>query len=77
VDSVQSVETIVFSPEQVQKETFVGLRFVKYQNVHSLCIFIQDNQDDDDVTVLERLILFGQPIEATKNISELTKNDEA
>jgi hypothetical protein len=45
-----------------------GLKFVKYQNVYQLTIFVVDNQDGEDVTELERLIIYGSPLEATKDV---------
>ncbi|KAJ3317957.1 hypothetical protein HDV06_001031 [Boothiomyces sp. JEL0866] len=46
----------------------VNLKFVKYQNVFQISIFVQDNQSGEDVTVLDRLALYGTPIEATKDV---------
>eukprot|EP00127_Corallochytrium_limacisporum_P003014 Clim_evm61s144 gene=Clim_evmTU61s144 len=48
------------------------LQFVKFQNVHSLLLFIKDNQGGGDVTTMEELILLGQPAEAT-NMKEFKR----
>jgi hypothetical protein len=76
-DSIQPVETIVLTPPQLVADTPpTPLRFVKYQNVHHLTLFVQDNQDQSDVTAIQQLILYGSPLEATKDVSELKKMDD-
>ena len=52
----------------------VGLKFVKYQFVHSLTIFVKDNQNDSDVTDIQQLILYGCPIESTKDLKYILLN---
>jgi hypothetical protein len=76
-DSVDPVETIVVTPQQLLPDTPpTGLRFVKYQNVHHLTLFVEDNQEGSDVTILQQLILYGSPLEATKDVSELKKMED-
>jgi hypothetical protein len=57
-------------------ETLVPLRFVKYQNVHSLTLFIKDNVGGGDVTAVSRVVLYGSSVETTKSLSELKANAE-
>jgi len=38
-------------------------RFVKFQNVTTLSVFIEDNQGEEDSTRLRKLALLGQPAE--------------
>ena len=74
VDVVNATEEIELTEQDLQPLTKPrGLKFVKYQNVHKLTIFIADNQTADDVTEIKRVILYGTPIDATKDISELKK----
>lgn len=40
------------------------LRYVKFQNVKNLQIFIQDNQGGGDVTELKELKIYGTPLSA-------------
>lgn len=44
----------------------VNLRFVKFQNVQNIQLFIRDNQNGSDKTQLDRLIFIGAPIITTK-----------
>lgn len=48
------------------------LTFVKFQNVSSLSVFIEDNVDDDEVTTLRSLKFIGAPL-ATTNMNDLKK----
>lgn len=48
------------------------LQFVKFQNVHSLTIFIDGNQGDVESTAISRIELLGQPL-ATTDMKNLKK----
>ena len=50
----------------------IPLQFVKFQNVSSLAVFIQDNQGDEESTSLSRIELIGTPL-STTNMSDLKK----
>ncbi|KAJ9185849.1 hypothetical protein P3X46_005436 [Hevea brasiliensis] len=43
----------------------VGLKYVKFQNVRSLTIFIEDNQSGSDITKVQKIALFGTTVETT------------
>jgi len=43
----------------------VLLKFVKFQNVHSVQMLILSNQGDSDVTFLNRITFYGVPIHGT------------
>ncbi|KAJ3118904.1 Thioredoxin-like protein 1 [Phlyctochytrium bullatum] len=71
VDSIVETEKIELSPESYGENVLIPLRFVKYQSVHSVTIFVQDNLTGADTTIIKQLILYGSSIETTKNLSEL------
>ena len=50
----------------------VALTFVKFQNVRSLYLFIEDNQEDTETTVLSSLRIIGQTREAV-NMSDFKR----
>jgi len=50
----------------------VDLEFTKFKNVTSLVIFVESNQDDSDVTVINSLTIIGKP-RKSMNMSELKK----
>lgn len=51
----------------------VDLKFVVFQSVQSVTVFVETNQGDSDVTFLNRVQFFGMPIEGT-NMRELKKS---
>lgn len=50
----------------------IALRYVKFQSVHSLAIFVSDNQANSEVTSLSSVRVYGTPV-ATTNVDELKK----
>lgn len=44
----------------------MNLRFVKFQTVQNIQLFIKDNQSGGDKTQLDRLTFIGAPITTTK-----------
>ncbi|KAJ3042470.1 hypothetical protein HDV00_007241 [Rhizophlyctis rosea] len=65
-DSVEALDTIELSVKDYEQNAITPLRFVKYQSVHSLTIFIENNQGDAETTVVKQIILYGTPVETTK-----------
>ncbi|KAL1211643.1 PITH domain-containing protein [Cardamine amara subsp. amara] len=43
----------------------VVLKYVKFQNVRSLTIFIEDNQSGSEVTKVQKIALYGSTVETT------------
>ncbi|KAG6750632.1 hypothetical protein Peur_027643 [Populus x canadensis] len=57
-------DTIVLSPDTLKGKPVV-LKYVKFQNVRSLTIFIEDNQSDSEITKVQKIALFGTTVETT------------
>ncbi|XP_076888302.1 PITH domain-containing protein At3g04780-like [Bidens hawaiensis] len=57
-------DTLTLSPENLQGKPVV-LKYVKFQNVRSLTIFIEDNQSGSDITKVQKIILHGSTVETT------------
>ncbi|XP_042415097.1 PITH domain-containing protein At3g04780-like [Zingiber officinale] len=53
----------------------VTLKYVKFQNVCSLTIFIEDNQGGGDVTKLQKISLYGTTVDTT-NMKDLKKIED-
>lgn len=64
-ERMEGVQKLVLEPEDVTGEKVIPLRFVKFQNVSNLVVFVVDNQGGDEVTKLEYLKIFGIPCNAT------------
>lgn len=50
----------------------VPLKYVKFQNVNSLTIFVKDNQTGADTTRIFQILLIGSPVAAT-NMNEFKR----
>ncbi|CAK8572342.1 unnamed protein product [Lathyrus sativus] len=57
-------DTAVLSSENLKGKP-VLLKYVKFQNVRSLTIFIEDNQTDSEITKVEKILLIGSTVETT------------
>ncbi|KAF4358532.1 hypothetical protein CsatB_028835 [Cannabis sativa] len=57
-------DTAVLSPDSLTGKPVV-LKYVKFQNVRSLTIFIEDNQSDSEVTKVQKICLYGTTVETT------------
>ena len=50
-------------------------RFVKFQTVNILSIFIEDNQEEEETTQVQKILLYGSGGE-TMNVNEIKKVGE-
>ncbi|KAJ7093062.1 DUF1000-domain-containing protein [Mycena epipterygia] len=64
------------SAEDVQEGRPIPLRFVRFQTVTSLHIFVVSNQGGVDETKIDAIDVLGVPVETTKDLSGLKKIDE-
>ncbi|KAI8091923.1 PITH domain-containing protein [Thamnidium elegans] len=71
-DSVKETQTIELTPENFEENAVVNLRFVKYQNITHIMLFIVDNQEDEETTKIQQLTFVGVPVEST-NMGDLNK----
>jgi len=60
-----TTSTLISTFLLLQEDTLTPLKFLKFQNVASLTVFVEDNQGGDDTTVISRLRIIGQPHEAS------------
>ncbi|KAF7633919.1 hypothetical protein Mgra_00006656 [Meloidogyne graminicola] len=66
--SSEPIQTVDFSQEHL-----VALKYVKFQNVHNLQIFIEDNIGGGDQTIIEEFRIFGTPTTQTTNMAEFRR----
>ncbi|KAH3873149.1 thioredoxin-like protein 1 [Dreissena polymorpha] len=71
-DSMEPVQTLELTPDDVKEGSLIPLKFVKYQNVSSVTLFIKDNQEEGEVTRLDYLGFIGSPVNAT-NMSDFKR----
>ena len=56
----------------VKSGDVIPLKYVRYQSVHQLTLFVLDNQTDAETTVIDSLVCYGTPVETT-NMKEWNK----
>jgi PITH domain len=71
-EDVEPTQTLHLTSEDMKKP--IQLKYVKYQRVKSLTLFIEDNQGGD-ITALGGLKLFGYPVEST-NMNDFKKQQQ-
>lgn len=71
-EGMEGIQKIELTPEDIKGEKVIPLRFVKFQNVSNVVIFVANNQGDEETTVLKYLKLIGVPLDAT-NMSDFKR----
>ncbi|CAG5041723.1 unnamed protein product [Parnassius apollo] len=66
-----SVQDLELSPSDLEGNP-VPLKFVKFQSVQNIQIFIKDNQSGGDVTQIDHIAFYGSPI-STTNMGEFKR----
>ncbi|ORY74282.1 thioredoxin-like protein 1-like protein [Leucosporidium creatinivorum] len=74
-ESLEAAQEFELTEKQAKGEEAVQLRFVRFQNVTALSIFVASNQGDEDTTVLSKLELLGQENAGT-DMSALKKGED-
>ncbi|GBM76131.1 Thioredoxin-like protein 1 [Araneus ventricosus] len=64
-DSSEPVQILELKPEDLTGEKPILLRYVKFQNVQNLQIFVKDNQTGAETTRINHLAIIGSTISMT------------
>ncbi|GAA5915808.1 uncharacterized protein JCM6883_006293 [Sporobolomyces salmoneus] len=75
-ESQEPAQALELTEAQAEGKEAVQLRFVRFQNVSHLSIFVASNQGEEEVTRIDKLDLIGVPIEGTADLAGLQKNDD-
>ncbi|KAI0646746.1 DUF1000-domain-containing protein [Trametes meyenii] len=75
-DAAGVVQELELSGEDVREGRKVPLRFVRFQSVNSLHIFVVSNQGGEDETRIDAIDIFGVPLQGTRDVSGLKKVEE-
>lgn len=59
-----AIQELELKPDELDGK-IVNLKYVNFQNVHNLQIFIVNNQTDEEVTRIDTLSIIGMPISTT------------
>ena len=74
-EDVEPTQTLHLTAEDLKASADpINLKYVKYQRVVSLTLFIEDNQGGE-ITALGGIKLFGRPVVGT-NMNDFKKNPQ-
>lgn len=62
------------SEKDIEEGNPIPLRYVKFQNVQNIQIFVKDNQSGSETTRIDHITIFGSPI-STTNMGEFKRLD--
>lgn len=65
-------QALEVTEDDIKNGSVLPLRFVKFQNVSSITLFIKDNQNGEEVTQLDYLGFIGSPV-STTNMAEFKR----
>ncbi|KAJ2780866.1 hypothetical protein GGI15_003397 [Coemansia interrupta] len=74
-ETAEPTQVIEMTEEMYKSGGVVGLRYVRFQNVNSVSIFVADNLGDEDVTAITQLAFIGTAVN-TANMSDIKQNDD-
>ncbi|KAJ2518250.1 hypothetical protein H4217_003449 [Coemansia sp. RSA 1939] len=74
VDGIEATQSIEMSESMYKNGGVVNLRYVRFQNICSLSIFVEDNLDGDDVTAISQLAFIGTAVDIA-NMSEIRQDE--
>lgn len=66
--SAEPIQTLDFGETDL-----VALRFVKFQNVNSIQLFVENNKGEKDKTIIDDLRIYGTPLTGAINMEELKR----
>jgi len=75
-DDKEASQIFSLTKDDVKDGKKIPVKFVRFQSVNSLHIFVASNQDDEEETKIDSLNIFGVPVHATKDLRELRKVPE-
>lgn len=71
-DSMVPVQQIDLTPEDLAEGGVVPLKFVKFQNVQNITLFLKDNQAGEEITQVDYIGFMGSPVNTT-NMGEFKR----
>ena len=72
-EAMAPVEAFELTTDDLEAEAVVPVRFVKFQNVDSITVFVKDNQSGDEVTQIDYLGFIGCPVNNATNMGDFKR----
>ncbi|XP_023799782.1 thioredoxin-like protein 1 isoform X1 [Cyanistes caeruleus] len=61
----EPTQALQLGPEDIREDGIIQLRYVKFQNVNSVTLFVQSNHGDEETTIISYFTFIGTPVQAT------------
>ncbi|XP_029435607.1 thioredoxin-like protein 1 isoform X1 [Rhinatrema bivittatum] len=61
----EPTQAVELTQDDIKEDGIIQLRYVKFQNVNSVTLFIQSNQGDEETTKITYFTFIGTPVQAT------------
>uniref|UniRef100_A0A2K6LF53 Thioredoxin like 1 n=1 Tax=Rhinopithecus bieti TaxID=61621 RepID=A0A2K6LF53_RHIBE len=61
----EPTQALELTEDDIKEDGIVPLRYVKFQNVNSVTIFVQSNQGEEETTRISYFTFIGTPVQAT------------
>ncbi|XP_038845559.1 thioredoxin-like protein 1 [Salvelinus namaycush] len=61
----EATQTLDLAEEDFKDDGLIPLRYVKFQNVQSVTMFVKNNHGDEETTKINYLTFIGTPVQAT------------
>ncbi|XP_030047773.1 thioredoxin-like protein 1 [Microcaecilia unicolor] len=61
----EPTQAVELTQDDIKEDGIIQLRYVKFQNVNSVTLFIQSNQSDEETTKITYFTFIGTPVQAT------------
>lgn len=71
-EGMAAVQEFMLTPEDMTEESIVNLKYVKFQNVSSITVFVKDNQGGEETTQIDELTFIGSTV-STTNMNEFKR----
>jgi len=72
----EAAQVLELTPQQVASGEHIPLRFVRFQKVNSLHVFVKSNQEDEEKTRIDAIDIFGAEVAGPRDLSALKKVEE-
>lgn len=71
-DSMEPVQQLQLTVEDLKEGGIIPLKFVKFQNVQNVTVFVRDNQTGTETTQIDYIGFLGSPV-STTNMGEFKR----
>ncbi|KAM9168215.1 thioredoxin-like protein 1 isoform 4-T4 [Mergus octosetaceus] len=61
----EPTQALELTPDDIKEDGIIQLRYVKFQNVNSVTLFVQSNHGDEETTRITYFTFIGTPVQAT------------